>query len=290
MAGVRVSRLETDAIDLPITPDGGRARAVLHPAMGARERGLIYLELPPGTAAAPLRHPMEAVYYVASGQGAVEDLDRGVRTPLGGGRMIYLAAGQGYRLWGPAVFVGGPCPPDPALLGDLPLPAGEHAPLRGRPTHPTTRGGAAASPSRGEAAASPTGARPARSPAAPGVRVLDPQHDGVPMPMIARRSWLVVSPHMGAERAVMNLVELAAGERNVPHVHDASEDSLFVLEGTGWAYDLDDGTRLPLAPGCALVVPPGVRHIVEAGAQGLRSVGGPVPPDRAMLRAMGIAV
>lgn len=260
MAGVRISRLETDGIDLPITPDGGRARAVLHPAMGARERGLIHLELPAGAAAAPLRHPMEAVYYVVAGEGAVEDLDRGGRTPLGAGCMVYLAAGQGYRLWGPAVFVGGPCPPDPALLGDLPLPA------------------------------FPSGAPSARSPAAPGVRVLDPQRDGVPMPMIARRSWLVVSPHMGAERAVMNLVELAAGERNVPHVHEASEDSLFVLEGSGWAYDLDDGTRLPLAPGCALVVPPGVRHIVEAGAGGLRSVGGPVPPDRAMLRAMGIVL
>lgn len=264
MSAVRVARLD-DALELPLATGGGRVRALLRPEVGARERALLYVELPAQATSAVLRHPFEAAYFVVQGAGAVRAEPGGPTHPVREAQMIYVPPQVAYRLVGPAVFAGGPCPPDLALFagaggaGDMADPAGGDAP---------------------HAADGPPAA----------VRVFDPLQDGIPMPMIARRSWLVIAPHTGARYAVMNLVELAPGEANRPHVHPASEDSLFVLEGSGWAYDLDAGERVALSPACALVVPPGVRHVVEAGPQGLRSIGGPVPPDVEMLRAMGMAV
>ena len=120
------------------------------------------------------------------------------------------------------------------------------------------------------------------------IQVLDPEQHGVLAPLISKRAWFTVSPHMGAKYAVMNVVELEPGEKNTPHSHSRSEDSIFVLTGSGWIHDLDTGESLPLQPGCLAVVPRGVRHAVEAGETGMKSVGGPVPPDLAILRAAGV--
>src|SRR3989442_13819459 len=119
------------------------------------------------------------------------------------------------------------------------------------------------------------------------IRILDPLTDGVPMAMITRQARLVISPHMGARYAVMNVVILAPGENNDPHMHVASEYSMFLLSGSGWVHDLDAGARLPVEAGCALLIPPGQRHTVGEGPQGVMSVDGPVPPDHSMLRALG---
>jgi len=259
---VRVVRLAEDGKDLPLTVGGGRARAVVGPHVGARERAFLYVELPEGSRSVELRHPFEAVYYVVRGSGQVRNTDGGDTYVVREGEMIYVKPGQGYALaprGGAVVYAGGPCPPDPALIAE---PDAEVIPWA--------------------AAAHP---RPSK-----GIRILDPAREGVPMPMIARRSALVVSPHMGANYAVMNVVELEPAEKNVPHLHSRSEDSLFILSGSGWAHDLDAETRLPLAAGCAVIVPPGVRHTVEAGPEGLKSIGGPVPPDLEMMRAMGLGV
>jgi quercetin dioxygenase-like cupin family protein len=262
MSAIRVVRLADDALDLPLAGGGGRVRALLRPEVGARERALLYVELPAQAASAVLRHPFEAAYFVVRGEGAVRAEPGGPAHPVREAQMIYVPPGVAYRLVGPAVFAGGPCPPDPALFA----------------------GAAPSAPAAREVLRAAAGAPPAS------LRVFDPLQDGIPMPMIARRSWLVIAPHTGARYAVMNLVELEPGEKNTPHIHPASEDSLFVLCGSGWAHNLDTGERLALDAACALVVPPGVRHVVEAGPTGLRSIGGPVPPDVGMLRAMGVAV
>src|SRR3989442_13916206 len=106
------------------------------------------------------------------------------------------------------------------------------------------------------------------------IRILDPLADGVPMPMISRQARLVISPHMGAQYAVMNVVILAPGEKNDPHIHVASEDSMFLLSGSGWVHDLDAGERLTVEAGCAIVIPPGARHTVDVGHRGVMTVGG----------------
>ena len=43
------------------------------------------------------------------------------------------------------------------------------------------------------------------------IHILDPLADGVPMPMISRQARLVISPHVGARYAVMNVIILAPG-------------------------------------------------------------------------------
>ncbi|MDR7481424.1 MAG: cupin domain-containing protein [Armatimonadota bacterium] len=273
MSAIRVVCLDDAAVDLPLATGGGRVRALLRPEVGARERALLYIELPAAATSAILRHPAEAAYFVVRGAGAVVERDRPAR-PVREAQMVYVPAGLAYQLVGPAVFAGGPCPPDPALASP-PTPAGAG--------DPTPDAGPAGVPAgAGEDAPGEGG------PSA--VRIFDPMRHGVPMPMIARRSWLVIGPHTGARYAVMNLVELEPGEMNTPHVHPASEDSLFVLRGSGWAHNLDTGERLALHAACALVVPPGVRHAVEAGPAGLHSIGGPVPPDVGMLEAMGLTM
>src|SRR5207245_9756379 len=110
------------------------------------------------------------------------------------------------------------------------------------------------------------------------IHILDPLADGVPMPMISRQARLVISPHMGARYAVMNVVILAPGEKNDPHMHVASEDSLFLLSGSGWVHDLDAGERLHVEAGCAMVIPPGMRHTGEGRTAGGMTWGGPGPP------------
>lgn len=110
MAGAKLARLDTDGLDLPLTVGGGRARTLLHPDMGAQERELTYVELPEGASTDEMRHPdREAVYYVISGSGQVEDPTTGETQAIRSGLFVYLDPGQPYRFVGPAVLVGGPC-------------------------------------------------------------------------------------------------------------------------------------------------------------------------------------
>lgn len=113
---------------------------------------------------------------------------------------------------------------------------------------------------------------------------------GIPLPLIAQNARLVVGPHSDAHQAVMNWVALQPGESNKPHLHAESEDTIFVLAGDGVVRNFDTGQVHVIPPRSAVYVPVGVRHAVEAGPQGMVSVGGPVPPDLAMLRAAGFDV
>ena len=109
------------------------------------------------------------------------------------------------------------------------------------------------------------------------------------MPMIASDARLVVWPGAGAERANMNYVRMQPGEANVPHIHEQSEDTIFVLEGRGTIADLDSGTELQFKAGEVIHVPAGLKHQVR-GDQGAEivSVGGPCPADLNLLRAAGL--
>lgn len=108
------------------------------------------------------------------------------------------------------------------------------------------------------------------------------------LPMIAKDARLVVWPGVGAHTANMNYVDMQPGERNVPHFHRLSEDTIFILDGRGSIADLDNDLVLEFSAGQVVHVPVGVRHAV-AGDRGSRieSVGGPCPADLDMLRATG---
>jgi quercetin dioxygenase-like cupin family protein len=119
------------------------------------------------------------------------------------------------------------------------------------------------------------------------VHVFHVERDGVPLPLISRQARLIVWPGNGAEVASMNHVILEAGEANVPHTHAESEDTIFVLEGRGVVRDFTHDVTLPVDAGCIIHVPEGIEHAVTAKTR-MVSVGGPCPPDRAMLRATGV--
>ncbi|MGH2376554.1 MAG: cupin domain-containing protein [bacterium] len=119
------------------------------------------------------------------------------------------------------------------------------------------------------------------------VRIFDAARDGVPLPLISRQARLIVWPGVGAQVASMNRVVLEPGEANVPHTHAESEDTIFVLEGGGTVRDFTNDVVLPVEAGCVIHVPEGIHHAVGAKTR-MISVGGPCPPDLAMLRATGV--
>ena len=82
---------------------------------------------------------------------------------------------------------------------------------------------------------------------------------------------------------------LDAGEENVSHVHDSSDDTIAVLEGAGSIEDLTNGVTYEFEAGDVLFVRAGIHHQVRADrGVGILSVGGPCPPDFKMLKAMGL--
>ena len=115
----RVKVLDADSgpgVDL--VAEGGSARAVVWPGVGAELRSMQRISLGPSGRTRCLRHPGEAVYYVISGSGSVRD--ETATEGLVEGSMIHVEPGTEYEVAaGPdgIELVGGPCPADPALYG-----------------------------------------------------------------------------------------------------------------------------------------------------------------------------
>ncbi len=131
---VAIFRVDRDYILLPLTETAGEARAVVWPGVQARHRSMHYLVLPGGARTKPQRHAdSEAVYYVIRGEGKVDDLDDGSSHAVGPGSVIFITPRNGYRIAAASgselVFIGGPCPPDPALYAGEPT---RGAPIRDR--------------------------------------------------------------------------------------------------------------------------------------------------------------
>jgi quercetin dioxygenase-like cupin family protein len=107
---------------LPLVDGEGVARAVIWPGIGAELRSMHRIRLAPGARTIPLRHPMEAVYYVMRGTGAVVDPDDPQPRPLVEGAMIHVEPGTAYVLEAGAQgieILGGPCPADPTLYAGV---------------------------------------------------------------------------------------------------------------------------------------------------------------------------
>lgn len=232
---------------LAICAGAGEAYAVVGPAIGARHRTMAVLRLPAGEATIPLCHPGEAVWYVVEGSGVAAPAV-GEPLELDEGTMIHTEPGAAYEIeagGADLVLVGGPSPPHPGLA-------------------------------QGEQEEPREGAR---------VRRFHRDKPARRVPMISKDARLVVFPGVGAETANMNYVRLQPGEENVAHAHAESEDTIFILAGRGTVVDHSHERTLEFAAGDMIHVPPATRHAVRAD-QGVEivSVGGPCPPDSAMLR------
>ncbi|MPZ68203.1 MAG: cupin domain-containing protein [Actinobacteria bacterium] len=111
------------------------------------------------------------------------------------------------------------------------------------------------------------------------------------IPMIAQDARLVVWLGAGSHTANMNYVDMQPGERNVPHAHNGSEDTIFILDGSGTVEDLTNDLTYEVRAGQVVHVPEGIVHAVRADkGTRLESVGGPAPADEEMLKKMGIEI
>ncbi|MQA73398.1 MAG: hypothetical protein GEU88_03425 [Solirubrobacterales bacterium] len=107
-----------DGPELPLIAEGGTARAVIWPGMGAALRSMHLLSLRPGGRTRRLRHPGEAVYYVIEGAGRVVDADLERGEQLVEGSMVHVDGATAYELHAGDAgmeLVGGPSPADPVL-------------------------------------------------------------------------------------------------------------------------------------------------------------------------------
>lgn len=240
---------------LPILDGSGEACAVVWPGMGAEKRSFLRITLGPDTRTRTLIHPGEAVYFVLAGAGRVAGA--GSAGGLTGvGSIVHIDAGNSYRFEagndGLKLF-GGPCPYDPGMAE----PAGPEL--------------------VGEASAGQ------------GIRLFHRDDPGVSLPMISRDARLIVWLGSGSKTANMNYVRLETGEGNKPHVHAESEDTIYILEGSGTVVDYTHDLRLPFNAGQIIHVPVGIKHAVYADrGEAVVSFGGPSPADRGMLRAAGL--
>jgi quercetin dioxygenase-like cupin family protein len=115
---VRVISDDVGSVSLPMVEAAGSARALVWPGTGAHMRSMNRITLRPGGRTVPLRHPMEAVYYVISGAAEVHDLETNQRHRVTAGGMFLVDPGTGYRIetqTDMTEIVGGPCPADPRL-------------------------------------------------------------------------------------------------------------------------------------------------------------------------------
>jgi mannose-6-phosphate isomerase-like protein (cupin superfamily) len=71
---------------------------------------------------------------------------------------------------------------------------------------------------------------------------------------------------------------LEPGQATECHYHRQSEEIYFLLEGGG-SMELDGETR-DVGPGDAVLIPPGARHTLRAGAEGARLLCCCAPPYR----------
>jgi mannose-6-phosphate isomerase-like protein (cupin superfamily) len=123
------------------------------------------------------------------------------------------------------------------------------------------------------------------------IRIFRTDEPSLLVPMISSDARFVVWPGVGANAANMNYVAMKPGEENVPHVHEKSEDVVFIVSGRGSVRDHDNDVELTFTAGDAIFIPAGMKHAVRAtGGVRVVSVGGPTPPDWAMLRRLGAEV
>lgn len=120
------------------------------------------------------------------------------------------------------------------------------------------------------------------------IRIFHRDTPSLRLPLISKDARFVIWPGSGAWNANLNYVRLEAGEANTPHVHTISEDTIFILQGEGTAYDYTNNIELRFHAGCVVHVPVGVKHAVAAD-RGVEvvSVGGPSPADVPLLKAVG---
>ena len=120
---VQVVDVDDACPDLPLVEGTGSALAVIWPGVGARQRSMHLFSLDAEARTVQMEHPSEATYYVIEGAAVAADSSDGSVQQADTGAMIFIEPHTPYSIAaheGPVRFVGGPCPPDPALYVGMP--------------------------------------------------------------------------------------------------------------------------------------------------------------------------
>lgn len=122
------------------------------------------------------------------------------------------------------------------------------------------------------------------------ILVLDPKTDYADISRsVGGNGKAVVWPGMGAKHCALHYVVMKPGENNIPHVHTATEDVIYVLQGEGFVENGDTGEQTPFKQGQVIFVPVGVKHAVQArGGQDYIAVGAQAPFDLEFYKRSGL--
>src|SRR5438093_10387236 len=107
--------------------------------------------------------------------------------------------------------------------------------------------------------------------------ILNVDRDGKPLPMGDMFTNTIVSRQIGAQHLAVNYTRYEPGAEFPQHIHEDSEDVLFVVSGSGW---LKDGERMtPIAAGDVIFVSTGEATGAVAGPSGMEILGCSAPAD-----------
>ena len=103
------------------------------------------------------------------------------------------------------------------------------------------------------------------------------------------RARAVVWPGVGAIHRSMHVITLDADGSTVPQSHP-SDAVYHVCEGAAMVTDPAGVDSFEMEVGSMLHIDAGTAYRIKAGAAGVVIVGGPCPPDRGLLRLLGVEV
>ena len=81
------------------------------------------------------------------------------------------------------------------------------------------------------------------------------------------RDWfyLIGPQNSGARNLVFGLADFPGGTLATPHTHEAEEEILYVISGTGAIIAKEQEIRFE--PGVAVLIPPGIPHQIRADGE-----------------------
>jgi mannose-6-phosphate isomerase-like protein (cupin superfamily) len=112
------------------------------------------------------------------------------------------------------------------------------------------------------------------------VRVIDSAAGCPEIPIVEGEgnAKVVLSPHNGATFRSFQLVSLQQNARTIDLSH-ASDCVYYVIAGEGAIVDAAGGLRYEVGEGHMVHIDAGDRYRIEAGAAGIKVIGGPCPAD-----------
>jgi len=120
MSLIRILDVNKDYVEIPLLKGGKKAKAIVHPGMGAKYGSLNYVVMEPGDENILHVHPQsDDVIYIIQGEGVIVDGD-GNENSFKQGNVIFIPAGTPHAVKARGdqtyIAIGGPQPPDAAMF------------------------------------------------------------------------------------------------------------------------------------------------------------------------------